>query len=139
MESLPVRLSRLVQTLPLPDGSPLFEVQTVGLTQTEVVRVNVAGREELPIYVTSAEQQILCICYLWHEGEINLDRRTDLLEALLDLSLPMPLSSFGRIGEHYVVFGALSCDAGDEELREELQTLSDNAVDALDAFAGYLN
>ncbi|XZG71600.1 DUF2170 family protein [Chitinibacteraceae bacterium HSL-7] len=105
----------------------------------EVLRLSFAGREELPIFVTASDQQLLCICYLWTEADVRSDQRTALLEALLDLNIAIPLSSFGRIGTHYVLYGALASDAGADDLASDILALSDNALDALDAMAPYLN
>lgn len=104
-----------------------------------VVQVCIEGREELPIYVTSSDTQILCICYLWSEDEVIAERRTELLETLLDLNPSIPLSSFGRVGDRYVLFGALGHDARSEEIARDIATLSDNALDALDALSEFLN
>ncbi|MBL8507924.1 DUF2170 family protein [Chitinimonas viridis] len=106
--------------------------------EVEVVQATLAGREELPIYLTHSGEQIICICYLWHDKEVLAERRVALLEALLDLNIPMPLSSFARVEGWFVVYGALSRQSRAEELAQELATLSENAVDALDAFAEYL-
>lgn len=103
-----------------------------------VFKLTVAGREELPMFVTQAESQLLCICYLWTEADIRAEQRTAMLEAMLDLNVAIPLSSFGRIGDKYVLHGALACDAGVDDLSEDLLALSDNAVDALVAMADYL-
>ena len=104
-----------------------------------VVQVSIEGREELPIYVTSSDTQILCICYLWSENEVIAERRAELLETLLDLNPSIPLSSFGRVGDRYVLFGALGHDARSEEIASDIAALSDNALDALDALSEFLN
>jgi uncharacterized protein YjfI (DUF2170 family) len=106
--------------------------------EVSVYKLTVSGREELPMFVTQAQSQLLCICYLWTEAEINPMQRTALLEAMLDLNVAIPLSSFGRIGEKYILHGALACDAGVDDLTTDLLALSDNAVDALVAMADYL-
>lgn len=104
----------------------------------EVVLVNVEGREELPMFVTQSDEQILCICYLWNEDEVRADKRLEMLEAMLDLNVPMPLSSFARLQDQYVLYGALSTGSRAEELALELITLSDNAVDAIETMTSYL-
>lgn len=71
-----------------------------------VIQVSIETREELPIFVTCSDSQILCMCYLWTDAEVLPARRTELLETLLDLNPSVPLSSFGRIGDRYVLFGA---------------------------------
>src|SRR5687768_14410336 len=106
--------------------------------QVPVVQVNIEGREELPIFLTCSESQILCMCYLWTDDEVRPERRTELLETLLDLNPSVPLSSFGRVGDRYVLFGALSRDARVDDVAKDVAVLSDNALDALDALSEFL-
>lgn len=103
-----------------------------------VVQVVIGGREELPIFITVSPDQILCICYLWRDSEIRSEQRLELLELLLDLSPAIPLSSFGRVEGQYVLFGALSINASRDSIADDVVALSDNALDALDALAEYL-
>jgi uncharacterized protein YjfI (DUF2170 family) len=114
-----------VQLQPIPGAVP-------------VIQVSIEGREELPIFITSSDSQVLCMCYLWTDAEVRPERRTSLLETLLDLNPSVPLSSFGRIGERYVLSGALSRDARVEDVAKDVAVLSDNALDALDALSDYL-
>ncbi|MDQ0569556.1 uncharacterized protein YjfI (DUF2170 family) [Variovorax paradoxus] len=107
--------------------------------QTPVVQVSIEGRDELPIFITSSDMQIICICYLWTEEEVKAERRTELLESLLDLNPSVPLSSFGRVDGRYVLTGALGRNAGVEDVAREVAVLSDNALDALDALSEFLN
>ena len=99
--------------------------------EVPVIEVGFPSADRLPIYVTDAGSQLLCISYLWREADIRPKRRAKLLETLLDLNPSVPLSAFGRIGEHYVLFGALSPDATPTDMALELATLSDNGRDAL--------
>jgi uncharacterized protein len=122
---LEARLGAAANLMPIPGTVP-------------VIQATIAGREELPIYVTASEDQTLCICYLWSEAEVLPGTRTELLEALLDLNLSIPLSSFGRVDDRYVLFGALGHDARVEDIAQDIAALSDNAVDALEALSGYL-
>ncbi len=124
--SISMRLSgATVDLQPIPGSVP-------------VIQVAIGGREELPIFITASEAQILCICYLWTDSEIAPDKRIELLELLLDLNLSIPLSSFGRVDGRYVLFGALSHDARMEDIAQDIVALSDNALDALEALSGYL-
>lgn len=107
--------------------------------EVPVIQIVVDSYESLPIYLTFSDAQCLCICYLWTEAEVRADQRTALMEALLDLNISVPLSSFGRIGEHYVLFGALARDAQVTDIAKDVVALLDNAVDALDALADYLH
>ncbi len=115
-----------VQLQPIPGSVP-------------VIQVSIEGREELPIFITCSDSQLLCMCYLWTESEVKPSRRTELLETLLDLNPSVPLSSFGRVGDRYVLFGALSRDARAEDVAKDVAVLSDNALDALDALSEFLN
>jgi uncharacterized protein YjfI (DUF2170 family) len=103
-----------------------------------VIQAVIGGREELPIFITASDDQILCICYLWTEAEIVPGKRLELLEILLDLNPSIPLSSFGRVEDRYVLFGALTQDARVDDIACDVATLSDNALDALEALSGYL-
>lgn len=104
-----------------------------------VIQITIDGRQELPIFLTSSQAQILCMCYLWSDEEVKAERRTELLETLLDLNPSVPLSSFGRVDRRYVLFGALSADAGADDIAKDVVALSDNALDALDALSEFLN
>ena len=104
----------------------------------EVLQVCIGQRESLPIYITCSDSQLLCMCYLWTEEEVLPARRTELLETLLDLNPSVPLSSFGRIGKHYVLLGALARNARVEDVAQDIAALSDHALDALDAMSEFL-
>ena len=117
---------RSVQLQPIPGHTP-------------VIQVSIEGRDELPIFVTSSDMQIICICYLWAEEEVKPARRTELLESLLELNPSVPLSSFGRVDGRYVLTGALGRDASVQDIAREVAVLSDNALDALDALSEFLN
>lgn len=105
----------------------------------EVVQVLFKDREELPIYLTQSDSQMLCICYLWDDEEVIPARRVEMMEVMLDMNIPMPLSSFGRIGSRYAIFGALSIHSSADHIAKELTVLSDNALDAIEAMSEYLN
>lgn len=119
------------------NGGLAFQLQPIP-GAVPVVQVTVEGREELPIFVTCSDAQILCMCYLWGEDEVQPGRRTELLETLLDLNPSVPLSSFGRVGKRYVLFGALARDARVEDIAQDITALSDNALDALEALSEFL-
>ncbi len=103
-----------------------------------VVEVVFADDDRLPVYITDAGEQLLCISYLWRECDIRRERRAELLETLLELNPSVPLSAFGRLGEHYVLIGALGPAATPADLALELATLADNGRDALATLAEYL-
>jgi len=107
--------------------------------EEEVLQISVTGREEIPVYLTLTDTQILCIAYLWDESEIKPDTKGEMVAMMLDMNIPMPLSSFSRIGDKYAVFGALSLNSNIQDIAHEIVTLSDNAIDAIDVMSEFLN
>lgn len=135
------RLTSLIKAaVPLLKRQILVDVIDVVPVAGEVPVIEIAfpGSERLPIYVTDAGSQLLCVSYLWRDAEVKPRLRAKLLETLLDLNPSVPLSSFGRIGEHFVLVGALSPAASAADMALELATLGDNGRDALGALAGFL-
>lgn len=106
--------------------------------EVPVIEISFPNADRLPIYVTDAGSQLLCISYLWRDADVKPKRRSELLETLLDLNPSVPLSAFGRIGEHFVLVGALSPQATPADMALELATLSDNGRDALTTLSDYL-
>jgi uncharacterized protein YjfI (DUF2170 family) len=106
--------------------------------EVPVIEVSFPAGDRLPIYVTDADSQLLCISYLWRDADVRPRQRSKLLETLLDLNPSVPLSAFGRIGEHFVLVGALSPEATPDDMALELSTLSDNGRDALATLADFL-
>lgn len=135
-------LEKLERVLGMPDSGNLngleYEFNPIP-GEVEVVQVAFKDREELPIYLTQSDSQMLCICYLWDDEEVIPEKRAEMLEVMMDMNIPMPLSSFGRIGSRYTIFGALALDSSAEIIAKELTVLSDNALDAIDAMSEYLN
>lgn len=105
----------------------------------DVLLVTIQDREEFPVYITVDDSQILCISHLWKETEVKADKRTEMLEAMLTMNVPMPLSSFSKLGHQYLIFGALSNRVPVDEVIEEIETLSENTLTAVEEFAEFLN
>jgi len=106
--------------------------------EVDVLVVTVADREEFPIYITVDESQTLCISHLWTESEVNPGKRMELLDTMLTMNVPMPLSAFSKVGNQYIIFGALSNRSSLDEMIEELGVLSDNTLTSVEEFAGFL-
>lgn len=106
--------------------------------EVEVLQVNIVGREEIPVFVSVTDNQVLCISYLWGEDEVNQERRLEMLETMLELNIPMPLSSFAKIDDKYVVYGALSVQSNMLEIEQELSVLSDNCLEVIDEMSDFL-
>ncbi|WP_370979465.1 YjfI family protein [Agaribacterium sp. ZY112] len=98
-----------------------------------VLQITVSGQEEIPIYVTVTETQILCIAYLFKENEVKPEAMTELNERCLQLNVPMPLSAYAKIDDYYALFGSLSIHSLFDNVMLEIVTLSDNSIAALEA------
>lgn len=137
MKQLLEKLQGLDDMIAQATGGMVVNLQPIA-GDVPVVQVSIDGRQELPIFVTTSDSQLLCMCYLWTDDEVRPERRAELLQTLLELNPAVPLSSFGRVGDRFVLFGALSRQARTQEIAEEIVVLSDNALDALDALSEFL-
>jgi len=120
------------------DTGMLFDCQPIS-GEVDVLQITITGREELPIFVSVTEDQILCITYLWGEDEVKSDSRSAMQESMLEMNIPMPLSSFSKIGDKYVIFGALSISSSFIDIEHELAVLSNNAIEVIDDMSEFLN
>ncbi len=107
--------------------------------EIDVLQITVGDFDELPTYVSVTDTQILCVTYLFTEDEVKPESRIDMLEEMLELNIPIPLSSFAKIGDRYVIFGSLSNTSGIEDICLEIITLTENAVEAITALEDFLN
>ncbi len=103
-----------------------------------VVQIDVRDLDTVPLFVAVSGEQLLCIAQLFSDADVVLEKRTQMLEKMLEWSIPMPLSSYGKLGDVYVVFGALTVDASADEIVLELQNLSENAIEARKVMQEYL-
>ena len=105
----------------------------------DAIEIIIEDRDEFPIVVSTDDEQILCLTYLWDESQIRSDSRSDLLTALLEMNVTLPLSSFGKVGDRYVVFGALAAGSTIGDVVTELEGLGDNTLEAIEIVGPYLN
>lgn len=106
--------------------------------ENTVACIKVKDREEFPIYMTLDEGQILCITYLFGDDQVDPNKRAAMAEDMLSMNVSIPLSAFSKIGDQYIMFGALSPKASIDELLHEIELLSDNVLEAIEAVADYL-
>ena len=118
-------------------GGYQFDCQPIP-GEIEVLQITLLEYEELPAFVSVTDTQILCITYLFTEEEVKPEGRGRMLEEMLELNIPMPLSSFAKLGDRFVVFGALAINSNIEDICHEIITLTENAVEAIDALEEYL-
>lgn len=114
-----------------------FEVNPM-LDNFEVLQIVVEDREELPIFLSVSEEQVMCISYLFKEDEIKEEFLNEINKAMLTANITMPLSSFARIDEQYVIYGSLSTKSSIDDIVNEIETLNLNALEALKAMSDYL-
>lgn len=103
-----------------------------------VIRVEVEDREELPVFLSLAEDELLAMIYLFSDDEIKADSFDKLHEAMLLMNIPLPLSSFGKVGDRYVIFGSLAASSSANIIAQEIETLVDNAMEAISELDDYL-
>ncbi len=106
--------------------------------EDSVACIKVEDREEFPIYMTVDDGQILCITYLFGDDQVNPEKLAEMAEAMLMMNVMVPLSAFSKIGNQYILFGALSPRASIDELLHEIELLSDNVLDAIATMSTYL-
>jgi len=106
--------------------------------ETPMIQAVVQDIDEFPIMVSVGNEQILAIADLWGSNEVQEGKAAELNAVLLRANLPVPLSSFSIMGDRYVLFGALSINSDVNTVVEEITTLSNNVLDALDFCQEYL-
>ncbi|NOY67858.1 MAG: YjfI family protein [Gammaproteobacteria bacterium] len=122
------KLDKLIKSLTgnqLSDGSNLSIEMFDG--EDSVAIIIVEDRDEFPIYMTVDDGQILCISYLFGDDQVDPDKRASMAEAMLIMNVSIPLSAFSKIGNQYIMFGALSPDPRNPVLMN-LQTKSRYSV-----------
>jgi len=133
------KLEKLLKDLAenqLSDGTSLSIEMFDG--DNAVACIKVEDREEFPIYMTVDEGQILCITYLFGDNQVDQNKRAEMAEVMLMMNVSIPLSAFSKIGNQYIMFGALSPSSSIGEILHEIELLSDNVLDAVDAVSEYL-
>ncbi len=119
------------------DTGMVFDCQPIS-GEVDVLQITALGREELPIFVSVTDDQILCITYLWGKEEVKPEHIDEMHISMLEMNIPMPLSSFSKIGDKYVIFGALAISSTFNDIEHELAVLSNNALEIIDDMSDYL-
>ena len=135
LKELAIQLSGLIQNGFTLDVLP---IQENGSGEISVLQVTVEGFDELPIFVTATDEQILCVTHLFKQIEVKEELIADLNKTLLQLSINIPLSSLGLIDDQYVLFGAMSVNTLVDNIAHEIVTQSENALETLEALEEFL-
>jgi uncharacterized protein len=114
-----------------------FEVNPIP-GEVEVLQIIVEDREELPIFVSVSPDRILCMAYLFKKDEVKPESYNEMAHAMLASNITMPLSAFSIIEDQYIVYGALSVNSSLADIIHEIQMLSSNTLEAIEAMKDYL-
>lgn len=106
--------------------------------EVDVLQVTIIDREELPVFISVTDDQILCVTYLWGNEEVKADKIALMHSSMLEMNIPMPLSSFSKIANKYVIFGALSINASLKDIEHEIVVLNNNAIEIIEDMSEYL-
>lgn len=117
----------------------LFPFEVTFLAEPrEMLQVQVRDPDSLPIFMAVSGPQLVVVVQLFTAENVKADQRAAMHERMLELNIPMPLSSYGKMGEVYVAFGALALDATIDEVLLELRMLHANASEAVKAVEMFL-
>ena len=100
----------------------------------EIIELTCSNAEDFPIRLSVTNQQIIAISHLFSEDNIIPKELASLNDSLLRLSPVIPLSSFGKDGKLYFIFGAMPLATVFENLAHELEVQAENTVEALETF-----
>ena len=104
-----------------------------------IIKVEVEEREEFPIMLDIAEDQMTAIVNLWSQNEVKEGAEAEMMSVMLSMNVALPLSAFAKTGGIYQLFGAMSANTVTENIVEEINVLSDNTLEVVDALGDYLN
>lgn len=107
-------------------------------SEVEVLQILIEDREELPIFISASSEQILCISYLFKAEEVKDNLIDQMNNEMLLLNTSIPLSSFAKIDDQYVIYGAISVNSSIEDIIHEIKILSDNTIDSIETLNNYL-
>jgi len=132
-------VSNLIEQLSLTEEVVNGEISVSTIAgDTPIIQAVMQDMDEFPVMISVGEQQIMAIVNLWTADEIIDGKKDELNDYLLRLNMPVPLSSFSIINNQYVLFGALSVNSNISEVIEEISTLTNNVMEALETCREYL-
>ncbi|MEN8167823.1 MAG: DUF2170 family protein [Pseudomonadota bacterium] len=104
-----------------------------------IIKVEVEEREEFPIMLDIDEEQMTAIVNLWSQNEVKEGAEAEMMSVMLSMNVALPLSAFAKTEGTYQLFGAMSANTVTENIVEEINVLSDNTLEVVDALGDYLN
>ena len=131
------KIAEFLNNLNNSNESVEFDCQPIS-GEVDVLQVTIINREELPIFISVTDDQILCVTYLWGDDEIKAEKVSLMHGSMLEMNIPIPLSSFSKIANKYVIFGALSINASLKDIEHEIVVLNNNAIEIIEDMSEYL-
>lgn len=131
------KIAEFLNNLNNSNESVEFDCQPIS-GEVDVLQVTIIGREELPIFISVTDDQILCVTYLWGDDEVKANKVSLMHESMLEMNIPMSLSSFSKIANKYVIFGALSISACLKDIEHEIVVLNSNAIEIIEDMSEFL-
>ena len=104
----------------------------------DVLTIYCSDTPETPIILTAPDGQILTVTPLFDTSDIKEDMAAELHIAMLSIGPVMPLSSIGKQGNSYFVYGSMAHGTVFENIVHELQLQVNNTLDTIDALNDYL-
>jgi len=102
------------------------------LSDDGVLEVFCSNNDEFPINIVKTDTQLLAITPLFSVAEVQAEKLNELNEELLFISPAIPLSSVGRQGETYILFGAMALNTTFDNIIHELEVQAENTLDVLE-------
>jgi len=103
------------------------------LNEDGILEVICSNNDEFPIHMTTTHTQIIAVTRLFDISEVAQGSVNELDEMCLRLSPAIPLSSIGRQGSAYILFGAMALNTRFEVVAHELEVQAENTIDVLEA------
>jgi len=135
LKDLAIKLNAMAYDGFILDVLPLSD-QSEG--KISVLQVTIEGFDELPIFVSATDEQLLCVTNLFRLEEVKPDLVNELNTTLLQLSVNVPLSSFGIVDDTYILFGAMGIETPIEHIAHELVVQAENGLESLEALEDFL-
>ena len=104
----------------------------------DVLQVTCSNDDEFPINIAQTDTQLLTVSHLCLVSEVSEAKIDEFNDALLQLSPAIPLSSVGKQGDSYILFGAMSLNTTFENIIHELEVQAENCLEVLDAIEEFL-
>ena len=96
------KLKTIVDALNGATTSDGLQIEAAIIDESELMaQVTVETREEFPIIVDINETQVLAIVNLFESEEIKEGLEAEMMEGMLSMNIPLPLSAFAKTGQQY--------------------------------------